>query len=85
MTRDEAAQIKRAGFWVNAAATAWNMGEASWLFDDRGSVLTRVWNEGYSTEGDDVAKAKAAADAVEAFCKTKGIDPKRHRSHRVGG
>jgi len=69
---------KLLSIWMNAAVDAWNMGQASWLFDEQGhSVLTRLWAGTFERTGDELI----ATEAVRDMAQQHGVDPKIHRVH----
>jgi hypothetical protein len=67
--------VKRVAKWFNAITDAWNMGEASWAYDERGSIAVRTWCEAY----DRGVGIDGAAFAVENLAQSHGIDLKRHK------
>ncbi len=71
---------KLLSIWMNAAAEAWNMGEAKWLYHEGRSFLVRVWCMEFERTGDEML----ATEWVREQAESKGIDPKRHRAGRVG-
>lgn len=66
---------KLLSIWMNAIADAWNMGEAPWAFDERGSVAVRLWCSVYATVEDEML----ATEAVRDYALERGVDPKRHK------
>jgi len=69
---------KLLSIWMNAACDAWNMGQADWLYDERGSVLVRLWSLTYAdTPGNELI----ATEAVRGLAQQRGVDPKIHRVH----
>lgn len=80
--------FKKLSVWMNAAADAWNMGEADWLFGPyrdgppgspvgEPNILVVVWCRVYTTTG----SVEEATDAVYKACRMHNIDPRRHKVH----
>lgn len=79
MSDKKKAWPKLLSIWMNAAVDAWNMGQADWLFDqgNRSTLLVRVWASVFEQTGDELR----ATEAVVAYARAQGIDPKIHRVH----
>lgn len=77
MGQQKRAWPKLLSIWMNAIADAWNMGEAPWAFDERGSLAVRTWSEVFSR----TASETDATDAVVELAQTRGVDPRVHRVH----
>ena len=67
---------KLLSIWMNAIGNAWNMGDASWAFEDGQSVAVRLWAKTFAETGDEYA----ASEAVMKLAQEHGIDPKVHKS-----
>lgn len=78
MSKPTKAWPKLLSIWMSAAVDAWNMGQATWLFDEQGSVLVRLWSSVYAdTPGNEML----ATEAVRDHARERGVDPKIHRVH----
>lgn len=69
---------KLLSIWMNAAVDAWNMGEADWLFSHEGrSVLVHLWSHTFDRTDSEMM----ATEAVVAYARSQGVDPKIHKVH----
>lgn len=68
---------KLLSIWMNAIVSAWNMGEADFVYYEGRSVAVAKWAQTFAETGSE----QEATDAVVTLAKGYGIDPKRHKVH----